>query len=308
MAKKLKVGIALGGGGARGLAHIGVLNILVREKIPFHLITGSSMGAVVGAAFALFGEIEPVIRIAREIPAQIPRLEELKNVNQIPRQQKHAVGRIVNFIKELYILNLEATRKSLVANEEILPVLEGVFGNKTFADLKFPFAAIATDLQTGEEIIIKEGLLTQGILASMAIPGIFEPVEWNGRILVDGSVTGLVPIEACRKLGAELVFAVNVESNIFKRKFERGIDVLFQVDEIRGAELNRLKLQQADFVIRPRIGHVNWSQFSKVDECIRRGEQATVPSLQKMRDILREHERGIFGKLFQHFTGGSSFS
>jgi len=289
--QKTQVGLALGGGGARGLAHIGVLEVLAREQIPFHLIAGSGMGAVVGAAFALFGEIEPVIKIARGIPDRIPQLEELQNVNQIPRQQKHAVSRIVNYIKELYVLNLEATKKGLVNNEDIYPVLEDVFGDKTFSDLKFPFAAVATDLQTGEEMIIREGLLTRGVLASMAIPGIFEPVEWNGKILVDGSVTSLVPIEACKKLDADLVFAVSAESNTFKRKFERGIDALFQVDEIRGAELNRLKLQQADFVIRPNIGHVSWSQFAKVNESIHRGEQAAIISLSGMRELLVKHER-----------------
>ena len=286
MAKNSRIGLALGGGGARGLAHIGVLKVLIKENIPFDLITGSSMGAIIGGAFALLGDMNRISELASRLPEKIPQLEELQNVNSIPRNPKYAVGRIVSFIKELYVLNLEATRKSLVENSQILPLLEEVFQQSTFEDLKIPFSAVATNLQTGKEVLLNDGLLTQAILASMAIPGIFEPVELNGQILVDGNVTSQVPIEAAKQMGADFVIAVNVEANIFKRKFDRGIDVLFQVDEIRGAEINRLKLKEADIIIQPNIGHINWSQFTKVEECIRRGEEATLTSLDSIREAI----------------------
>lgn len=301
MVKNPLIGLALGGGGARGLAHIGVIKVLIQENIPIDLITGSSMGAIIGGAFALVGDINRVSELANSLPEKIPQLEELQNVNSIPRNQKHAVGRIVSFIKELYVLNLEATRKSLVENEQITSLLTEVFQENTFDDLKIPFAALATNLQTGDEVLLNKGPLTQAILASMAIPGIFEPVEIDGQILVDGNVSSQVPIEAAKQMGADFVIAVNVEGNIFRRNFHRGIDVLFQVDEIRGAEINRLKLKQADFIIKPNIGHVNWSQFSKVQECIRRGEQATIVMLPQIRDALKELKSKKLKKYFWPF-------
>ncbi len=301
MSKFPKIGLALGGGGARGLAHIGVLKVLTQAGIPINLITGSSMGAVVGAAYALSLDIDLVEKLARQLPVKTPQLEQLQNVNRMSRGQKHAVKRIINFIKELYLLNLGATRTSLVDNETVVPLLTEVFNRHTFADLRLPFAAVATDLQSGEEITIRDGSLVQATLASMCVPGIFEPVEWHGRLLVDGSVTSQVPIAAAKELGAEFIIAVNVEAKIFRRHFSRGIDILFQVDEIRGAELNRFKLAQADWVIHPKIGHVNWSQFSKVAECIRRGEEAALAGLPDLEQKLKRYQRSRWKRIFKPF-------
>lgn len=280
------------------MAHIGVLRVLLRAGVEPDLIVGSSMGAIIGAGFALLGDIDALEKKAKELVNRVPQLDSFANLQQMSRGQRHVLERIFNFLKELYILNVEATRKSLLDRELVQPLLEEIFDAHRFEDLKFPFAAVATDLQTGEEVILREGKLVPALMASSAIPGIFEPVEWNGRILVDGAVTSTVPVNAVREMGADYVIAVNVEADIRRRNFERGVEILFQVDDIRGAELNRLKLREADIVIEPRIGHVNWAQFAKIGECISRGEEAAQQCLPAIRSRIRGLKRKFWKRFF----------
>lgn len=292
------VGLALGGGGARGLAHIGVLKVLARNRIPIHLVTGSSMGAVVGAAYALYQDVDRLEEMARELVKKVPHLEEMGNIRQIPKAQRQVLQRFFNFMKGLFILNLEATKKALLDRERILPLLEEVFDHLNFSDLQIPFGAVATDLRTGEEVLLREGELIPALLASSAIPGVFEPVAWDGRLLVDGCVTSSVPVEAARDMGADFVIAVNVEADIGQEEFNTGVEILFQVDDIRGAELNRLKLRAADVVIEPDIGHVNWAQFSKINECIQKGELAAEEKVAEIRSKLAR-EKLKFWNIFR---------
>ena len=298
MPKYPVVGLALGGGGARGLAHIGVIRVLQRHHIPFDLVTGSSMGAVVGAAYALLQDIDRLEALAYEMVEKVPQLEEMANVRQMTRAQRQVLRRFFNFMKELFILNLEATKKSLLDRDKVLPLLEDIFNRYTFADLKIPFGAVATDLRTGMEVLLREGELIPALLASSAIPGVFEPVEWDGYLLVDGCVTSTVPVEAARKMGADFIIAVNVEADVDRQDFDSAVEILFQVDDIRGQELNRLKLRSADVVIEPDIGHINWAQFSKIRECVQKGEQAAEAKVAQIKNKLAR-EKLKFWNIFR---------
>ncbi|RKY90811.1 patatin [candidate division KSB1 bacterium] len=298
---KIKVGLALGGGGARGLAHIGVVKVLIQAGIPIHCIAGTSMGAIVGGAFALSGDINSIERRARELPQKVPEIEQLSSLKSLSKDQRPAVKRLFGFIKEIYLLNMGMRKKWLIDCKDVFPLLEEVLDSKSFTDLKLPFAAVATDLQTGEELVLTDGPLMPAVFASMAIPGIFEPVVKDDRLLVDGGVTSLVPVDAVKQLGANFVIAVNVEAGVFRRDFQRGIDILFQVDDIRGSELNRLKLAQADVVITPEIRHINWAQFSKVQECIHRGEEAARQKLPEIQEKLAAKRRKLFWNRFIPF-------
>lgn len=280
------------------MAHIGVLKVLQRERIPIDCIAGTSMGAIVGGLFALTADAYAIEREALRLQEKIPRLEKF-SIRSIPKRRRLAIGKLMDFLKEVYLVNLGVTRKYLINSDKIEKLLQGVVGEKEFKEAKIAFAAVTTDLKTGEEIPIREGKMLDAILASASIPGIFPPREKQGHLLVDGGVTSLVPVDAVRQLGADVVIAVNVERGIWRKDFSHGLDILFQVDDIRGSELNRLKLATADVIVSPDLQHVSWAHFSRVKECIQQGESATERSLPQIKKaIAAKRRKTLLKRLF----------
>lgn len=301
MAKNFKIGLALGGGGVRGLAHIGVLKVLEREKVPVDLIVGTSMGAVIGGAYALtrdsLGVEQKMLELLRR--EEIAKLEALAGESR-PEEKKMIIEGLVSFVKELLLWNLRGIKRWIADGAEIKSLVEESVENSDFSQTKIPFACVACDLKTGEEVILNEGVMTEAVMASSSVAGVFPPIELQGRLLVDGGTTSEVPVEAARKFGADFVIAVNVGSKIFYDKFDHGMDILFQSDEIRSHELARLKLKLADFVITPRVENISWAAFSKGEQCIQEGEAAADAALLKLRSSLRKKKSTHFlRKLFR---------
>jgi NTE family protein len=174
-----RVGLALGGGGARGMAHVGVIRVLEREGIPIDCIAGTSAGSLVGAVYAAGIRGHRLLEMALQI--------RWRDIAQLvwPRQG------FVSFAK------MEA-------------YLTGLLGDLTFADLDLPYAAVTADLATGEQVVLKEGRLAPAVRASCSVPGIVTPVEIDGRVLVDGGVANNLPISVVRDLGADVVIAVGL--------------------------------------------------------------------------------------------------
>lgn len=181
--KTPKVGLALGGGGARGLAHIGVLKALKEESIPIDLIAGTSMGAVIGALYAKERKVDILEKMVLETDWK--QLVRLVDLNLLPG-------------------------KGLVHGEKIKELLRSLIGDARFQDLEIPLAVVAADVQTSEEIIFHEGSVIEAVRASISLPVIFTPVKWGDRFLVDGGIVNPVPIDVVRNMGAEVVIAVNV--------------------------------------------------------------------------------------------------
>ncbi|MDD5219055.1 MAG: patatin-like phospholipase family protein [Candidatus Bipolaricaulis sp.] len=177
-----RIGVALGSGGARGAAHTGVLKVLQREGIDISVVAGSSIGALVGAAHAVGVPIEDV---EREWLAT--------DVHKILR------GFLPTF-----------PRAGLSSGAELRRMLVALLGNTDIQELPIPFAAVACDIDTGEAVVLREGSLVDAVRASTAIPGLFRPVRWNGRVLVDGGLVDPVPVGSCRALGADVVIAVDI--------------------------------------------------------------------------------------------------
>jgi NTE family protein len=173
------VGLALSGGAARGLAHVGVLQVLEREQVPVDCIAGTSVGSVVGAAYAAGIQGDPLLEMALQV-----------RWRKIARPVWPRLG-FFSFAKlESYLI------------ERV--------GDLTFADLTLPYAAVATDLETGQPAILREGRIAPAVRASCSVPGAVTPVEWNGRLLADGGVVNNLPISVVRELGADIVIAVNL--------------------------------------------------------------------------------------------------
>lgn len=267
---KRKVGLALGGGAARGLAHIGVLCVLEKEGIPIDMIAGTSMGAAVGALYA---------------------------------QSKSA-----NFIKELA---LERCQKKLVPlvdpslpktgfikGKKIKDLLASFIGSDTkFSDLKLPFACVATDVNTGEEVIIDRGSVPEAIRASISIPAIFTLVKWGKRYLVDGGLVNPVPVSVVKRMGADFVIAVNVIPDVVDRIHpqEKGgakepniINIIIQSIHIGTYSLVRSSLEEADIVIEPEVAHIGAGDFQHAPECILQGELAAQSSINEIKRKLKD--------------------
>jgi len=186
--KQKKIGLALGGGSARGWAHVGVIKALVEAKIPIHCIAGTSIGSVVGGYYASgsFSELE---KMAKE----------------------------VEWSTFLRYLDVVLPRQGLIEGKKILSFLRKTLKTKTIQHLSIPFCAVAADLITGEEIRIKKGNLADSIRASISIPGILSPVKNSGKWLVDGGVVNPVPVSAARALGADIVIAVDLNHDFSQK-------------------------------------------------------------------------------------------
>ena len=300
MAKeKLKVGLALGGGGARGLAHIGILKVLERESIPIDLITGTSMGAITGAVYALKKDISAIEKITEKY-SKISGFNINLSFSEKERKDKpFFLKKMSDFLKKGYILNLELRRKYINDGEELKKIIKDLVGDKAFTDTKIPFAAVAADLVKGEKVILTQGKLFDALLASASIPGMFPPVISDKKILVDGGIVDVVPIEAARSLGANFVIAVSVSQTIKKREeFNNAVEIFFRSDSITSAELRKLQLSFADVVITPKVGRFHWSDFSKPEQCIREGEIAAQNAILELKKKLKKIKQSWWKKLF----------
>lgn len=283
----------------RGLAHIGVLKLLQKENIPVDLISGSSMGAIVGAGFALNKDSSALeekflVLIKKK---EIVKLESFAAKSEL-EEKRIIFEKLSAFVKELVLWNLRAVKKQLVDSAPIEGLIAEVVGEKSFNQTKMPLVVVATDLQKGEEVLLTAGRMRDALLASAAIPGIFAPVTLGGRVLVDGGVVSLMPAEAARRRGADLVIGVNVEGGIERKEFRHGIDIFFQSGSIRAHELNRLKLKQCDFIIEPDIGDISWAQFSEGKKCIRRGEEAAAEAIDQIKKLIKKRRRRQWVKKF----------
>jgi len=298
--EKLKIGLALGGGGARGLAHIGVLKVLERENIPIDLITGTSMGAIIGGVYALKKDISAIGKIAEKY-SKISEFSIDLSFSEKERKDKPLfLKRMSDFLKRGYILNLELRRQYINDGEGVKKIIKDLVDDRAFADTKIPFAAVAADLVSGKKVIIRKGKLFDALLASTSIPGMFPPVILDKKILVDGGIVDVVPIETAKSLGANFVIAVSVSQTIKKRaEFNNAVEILFRSDSITSAELRKLQLSFADVAISPKVGRFHWSDFSKPEQCIREGEIAAQNAISEIKEKLKRVKPSWWKRLFQ---------
>lgn len=254
------VGLALSGGGARGFAHTGVLEALEYAGFPVDYISGTSMGSVIGSLYASGAPVSDIWKFGRQA-------SELK---------------ISRDFKSIRLLSLLITDK-LITPTYINRFIESRLGGLTFEKLKIPFACSAMDMRTGEKIIFSEGPLAVAVRASVNLPGIFAPVEYGHRYLVDGGVVDFIPIGAARRLGADWVLASVAESES-SRMPENVLMSLLQVIDIRGSLLARSAEREAGFLIKPQVGDISVADF---DRCEEAGEAGLVEASRRM-DEARE--------------------
>lgn len=282
-----KLGLALGGGGARGLAHIGVLKTLEKENVEISAITGCSMGAVVGGLYAYYGNAAKVEEHMLEM-IQSPKFQELP-LDDLKKDEnpddKNYFEEIIDYVG-MRLYALKSLHSNSFLDEEIASEIFNTFPDEKIENLKIRFSAIATDLLSGEEINFTRGSLQNVLQASSAIPGIFPPVNIDKYHLVDGSASESVPVGKVREIGADRVLAIDVTHNLKTiDKPVNIIDILYRAEDITSFHLSAERLREADLIISPKVKEFYWSDFDKAEEIIAKGEEAVTERIEEIRKL-----------------------
>jgi NTE family protein len=284
-----RIGVALSGGGARGLAHIGVLKVLGELRVPVHCVTGTSMGAVVGGVFA-----------SGVSPAQMADTVTKTDWNQVfsdrPPRAEVSTRRKIDDYKPLIAPEFGLGRDGIalpkgvlsgVSIESYLRLLTGPAITNDFGSLPVPFRAVAADIVTGEAVVLERGSISQAMRASMSVPGAMAPVEIDGRLLVDGGIVNNLPIDEARKLCADTVIAVNISTPPLKREeLTSAVSVSLQLINLLGkANVDRQlqSLGNRDVLIEPDLGDISAGSFDRAADAIRIGENAARALAEKLR-------------------------
>ena len=284
----IKIGLALGSGGARGLAHAGVLEALEEAGIRPEVVAGTSMGAIVGGLYAQ--DPDPA-RVWQRLGTYVDNDDFASYwAHFVPRDENEArdpqsrLTGIFDYMQRKLIAVKTVTQASMQPESKLRGPLSELFGPVSFSDLKIPFAAMALDLVSGDGVVYKEGSLVDGIYASSAIPSVFPPVQKDGKMICDGGGPYRVPVEACEELGAELTVAVDIPA-FEETRFTTGLDMILRSNTIARQRLNQFVCASADFVIQPAVTEFHWADFGAGEACRARGYAATraaLPELEKL--------------------------
>ncbi|MGD9564119.1 MAG: patatin-like phospholipase family protein [Pyrinomonadaceae bacterium] len=254
-----KVGIALSGGGARGFAHVGVLKALAEHDVPIDLVAGVSAGSFVGGALAAGMSVDEIVELGRKIGW-------------------------------FGVARFSYSPRGLLSSTAMGTFIEKNFPVTRIEDLKLPFAAIACDLETGDEVVMRDsGDLAFAIRASCAIPGVFVPmIDEQGRSLIDGGAATPMPTKAVRKLGADIVIAVDVLTcgSSFWGKPTTLVGTFFQSAMLMIRAASKNQHYRADIVIEPQIAHIRPDEITKRDELIELGENAALERIDEIKKLL----------------------
>ena len=285
-----KIGIALGGGGVRGLANIGVLKAMEESGIKPDVISGTSMGAIVGALYAdtlSASGTESTIRGVLSSEEFIRQVQKLGSLSGGTDMDRGFFEKMFDTAKKGYAFYRFMTKDSVVS-QAAYEQIEKLVPEKNFSDLKLRFACIALDLVSGNTVIFRSGSLRTAIRASSAVPGVLPPVGLDGRMYVDGGWAESVPISAVKQLGAHFIIASDVTRDITaieaKTDLKNSMDIMLRANDIVRSSMNMLRTKEADFVIHPEVGDAPWSAFENLDAYITSGYKAAkmaMPSLKK---------------------------
>ena len=258
-----RVGLALGGGGARGFAHVGALRVLEQEKIPIDLVVGTSVGSLVGALYADRGSV-----MDAELSALSVEQEDLFDTTLFPLFQG-----------------------GLVKGKRLEEFLRRNLKHAAIEAMAVPYAAVAVDLDSGETVVFRQGEAALAIHASCAIPGVFVPVTIGARTFVDGGVANPVPASVARELGADVVIAMAVPPPAPKPPARNQLAVAYHAVSLMSTEIGRLRAGEADVVIEAKVGQVDFDDFSQKRRLIEAGEAAARAALPAIRAAIAARTR-----------------
>lgn len=297
VAERLRVGLVLGGGGARGAAHIGVLRELERLRVPIDAIVGTSMGAIIGGLYASGMTPEQLEVLIGELDWSDPLQDKPTRENLTYRRKQDDIEFPVNFEMGLSDGRL-LLPKGLVFGQKLELLMReltvSIAHIDDFDDLPTPFRAVAADLETGERVVISRGDLPRAMRASMSVPGIFAPVVTDGRTLVDGGLVGNVPVDAIKAMDVDVIIAVDVEFPLYTgEQLQSAVDVTAQMLTILVRKETQRQLAQLtddDVLIRPALGEFGSTNFGGVSETFDPGAEATIAVAERLRALAVDEE------------------
>jgi NTE family protein len=291
--KKYKLALALGGGGTRGIAHIGVLKVLERENIEFDLIVGTSMGAIVGAMYSQLKNADKLeSKVLDFLDEFLKGKQWIKIMDKEYREDKRSLLAELSIYIQRRILGLKAlTKISLEHKEALYEPLQKVIIDSNIEDNKIPFASVSIDIHNGKQMVLDKGPTVDAVYASAAIEGIFPPLQHEEGVLSDGGPINMTPVDVALGLGAEKVIAVDVHQRISPvDKFANGIEVIMRADSIGLDRLHQIELSKADIVIEPEVSDIHWASFGRARECIRLGQLAAETTLPDIKMMLAKRK------------------
>lgn len=287
-----KVCLALGGGAARGLAHLGVLKVLEEAKVPIDMIAGTSLGAMMGGLYAThpdasywMGRTEQFVHsyISRKT-----RLEFLRKIEQPDNGNRGFFSDMAAMLRKGYFWGVTATKPAFISEKEYQDFIFPLIPDIKIEDTKIPFSCVATDIRNGKRVMYTRGSLRTAISASCSLPGIFPPVKDNGMLLVDGGWVERVPVLCAWDMGADIVIAVDVSSTIEPFEDKSGLDIVLRADAVTRIYLNELLARDANVLIHPKVGAIHWADFSQVKELYHEGEVAAQEKLVMIRSVIHQ--------------------
>lgn len=254
--KKNTLALVLGAGSARGLAHIGVLQVLKENDINFDFIVGSSMGAMIGSLYASGIDIYMLEKMADKMNNSI-------------------------------LFDVRVPRYGFIAGKRITAFMDLLNKKKFFEELDLPLLVVATDLISGQRVIIDQGPVTEAVRASISIPGVFKPVRKDDMVLVDGAVTDRLPIEVARQYGADNVVAVDVTFGIEKKVVINNVldVILTSLDIMQKQQFDSIS-EGADILIQPQVGHIASRDFDMIREAVQLGRKATEAKIPEIKALV----------------------
>jgi NTE family protein len=282
-----KIGLVLSGGGARGIAHIGALKVLQENDIEFDMITGTSMGAIVGGLLAVGYRAEEMEKLVLSQNWDAILFDQIER-SSISLEEKEDTEK---YVGSFPILGTKiALPMGLVAGQQIQVLLTELFipfhEVEDFDLLPIPFRCLATDIEKGEAVVFKSGFLPDAIRASMSIPSAFKPIEIEGQMLIDGGILQNFPVEECRNMGAEIIIGIDVSTLLYsKRKLDSLVKIMNQAVTLQGVDSVIRARKDCDILIEPMVDEYSILDFSSAEELLKIGEEAALKVIPQLKEL-----------------------
>jgi NTE family protein len=286
-----KLALALGGGGVRGLANIGVLRALEEAGIVPDIVAGTSMGAIVGSIYADTLDAAKTQEIVRGYLSSEDFLHKAQKLSLSSDMDRGFLDKVFGTAKKGYFFYRFLFRKSVISPELFFLEMDRLIPDKEFSGLKIKFACVALDIISGYPEILHSGPIRRAVRASSSVPGMLPPVQIDDRMYVDGGWVETVPVSAAQALGADFIIGCDVSREMtsisYQEDINNSMDIIFRADDIARSIMNTLRTREADFVINPQVGSADWSDFDNLDNYITSGYRATKDAIGSLRKALR---------------------
>ncbi len=289
-----QLGIALGGGGARGAAHIGVLQGLQKSKIKIDVISGVSAGSVIGAMYAIDEDATWVEVQYRNVLKKYISSSKMKNYINVHSGQNLGISKIKNFIYVHFLQIIRLYRNSIISKELLKKIISELLPVETFEELKIPLKVCVTDLNSARNIVYETGNLIESLVKSCSIPGIIEPTIEGEKVLVDGGVLSPIPVSVLKNK-CNFIIAVNIPQNKYSELAAKSkmYDLKVRADLIISNRLKYFETKDADFILKPDTMGTHWSNFQKFEDLVKSGKNEVEMKMEKLGSMLQMDKNNI---------------